>query len=79
MLNLSNGYFNVKKSFNTGLMRLGLIVSLLLSIPAFLIGMLILENQDLRVIWSIFIALITVFVVLLLFKVLSWIIAGFFE
>ena len=68
-----------KKSFNTGLMRLGLIVSLLLSVPAFLIGMLILENQDLRVIWSIFIALITVFVVLLLFKVLSWIIAGFFE
>ena len=60
-------------------MRLGLIVSLLLSVPAFLIGMLILENQDLRVIWSIFIALITVFVVLLLFKVLSWIIAGFFE
>jgi len=68
-----------KKSFNTGLMRLGLIVSLLLSIPAFLIGMLILEKQDLRVIWSFFIALITVFVVLLLFKVLSWIIAGFFE
>ena len=68
-----------KKSFNTGLMRLGLIVSLLLSVPAFLIGMLILENQDLRVIWSIFIALINVFVVLLLFKVLSWIIAGFFE
>ena len=68
-----------KKSFNTGLRRLGLIVSLLLSVPAFLIGMLILENQDLRVIWSIFIALITVFVVLLLFKVLSWIIAGFFE
>ena len=68
-----------KKSFNKGLMRLGLIVSLLLSVPAFLIGMLILENQDLRVIWSIFIALITVFVVLLLFKVLSWIIAGFFE
>ena len=68
-----------KKSFNTGLMRLGLIVSLLLSIPAFLIGMLILEKQDLRVIWSFFIALITVFVVLLLFKVLSWIIAGFFD
>ena len=68
-----------KKSLDTGLMRLGLIVSLLLSVPAFLIGMLILENQDLRVIWSIFIALITVFVVLLLFKVLSWIIAGFFE
>ena len=68
-----------KKSFNTGLMRLGLIVSLLLSIPAFLIGMLILEKQDLRVIWSFFIALITVFIVLLLFKVLSWIIAGFFE
>ena len=68
-----------KKSFDTGLMRLGLIVSLLLSVPAFLIGMLILENQDLRVIWSIFIALITVFVVLLLFKVLSWIIAGFFD
>ena len=68
-----------KKSFNTGLMRLGLIVSLLLSIPAFLIGMLILEKQDLRLIWSFFIALITVFVVLLLFKVLSWIIAGFFE
>ena len=68
-----------KKSFNTGLMRLGLIVSLLLSVPAFLIGMLILEKQDLRLIWSFFIALITVFVVLLLFKVLSWIIAGFFE
>ena len=68
-----------KKSFNTGLMRLGLIISLLLSIPAFLIGMLILEKQDLRVIWSFFIALITVFVVLLLFKLLSWIIAGFFD
>ena len=68
-----------KNSFDTGLMRLGLIFSLLLSVPSFLIGMLILENQDLRVIWSIFISLITVFVVLLLFKVLSWIIAGFFE
>ena len=60
-------------------MRIGIICS----IPAALIGVFLtfitLDNHNLQLLWSLIVGLVTAFIVLLLFKSLSWIIAGFFD
>ena len=68
-----------KKSVNRGLMRIGLICSIILGILTFFISFMVLETQNLQLLWSVLIGFIALIVVLLLFKILSWIIAGFFE
>tara|TARA_X000000368_G_scaffold355490_1_gene297210 strand:- start:321 stop:539 length:219 start_codon:yes stop_codon:yes gene_type:complete len=68
-----------KKSINRGIMRIGIICS----IPSAFIGLFLtfvtLDNHNLQLLWSLIVGLVTAFVVLLLFKSLSWIIAGFFD
>lgn len=68
-----------KKSVNRGLMRIGLICSIIVGILTFLISFMVLEAQNLQLLWSVLIGFIALIVVLLLFKILSWIIAGFFD
>ncbi len=60
-------------------MRIGIICS----IPSSLIGLFLtfitLDDHNLQILWSLIVGLVSAFVVLLLFKSLSWIIAGFFD
>ena len=60
-------------------MRIGIICS----IPSSLIGLFLtfitLDDHNLQILWSLIVGLVTAFIVLLLFKSLSWIIAGFFD
>lgn len=68
-----------KNSFNRGIMRIGLICSIIISIIIFFITFMVLEAQNMQLLWAFGIGFISLLIVLLLFKILSWIIAGFFD
>ncbi len=68
-----------KKSVNRGIMRIGILISIFSALIAFFLTFITLENHALQLLWSLIVGLIAVFVVLLLFKSLSWMIAGFFD
>ena len=64
-------------------MIIGICAFIICSIPAALICLFLtfitLDNHNLQLLWSLIVGLVTAFIVLLLFKSLSWIIAGFFD
>jgi len=68
-----------KKSVNTGIMRIGLICSVIAGIIVFFLAFMILELHSFRLILAIGIGFITIIVVLFLFKIMSWVLAGFFD
>ena len=60
-------------------MRIGIICSILSALIGLFLTFITLDNHNLQLLWSLIVGLVTAFVVLLLFKSLSWIIAGFFD
>ena len=68
-----------KKSVNTGIMRIGLICSIIAGIIVFFLAFMILEMHNLRLLFAVGIGFIGLLVVLFLFKIMSWILAGFFD
>jgi hypothetical protein len=68
-----------KNSFNRGLMRIALVIGILFSILGFLISYSILDFNNFRIIYSLVVSFIILFGVLILFKLLSWILSGFFD
>ena len=68
-----------KKSVNTGIMRIGLVCSIIAAIIIFFFAFMILEVHNLRLLLAVGIGLIGLVVVLFLFKVMSWVLAGFFD
>ena len=60
-------------------MRIGIICSIPLALIGLFLTFVTLDNHNLQLLWSLIVGLVTAFVVLLLFKSLSWIIAGFFD
>ena len=68
-----------KKSINTGIMRIGLICSIIASIIIFFIAFMVFDNNNLRLLLAIAIGFLSLLIVFLIFKIVSWIIAGFFD
>ena len=60
-------------------MRIGIICSIPSALISLFLTFIIIDNHNLQLLWSLIVGLVTAFVVLLLFKILSWIIAGFFD
>jgi hypothetical protein len=68
-----------KKSVNTGIMRIGLICSVIAGIVFFFVGFMVFEMHNLRYLFAVGIGFIGFIVVLFLFKIMSWVLAGFFD
>ena len=68
-----------KKSINTGIMRIGLICSIIASIIIFFIAFMVFDNHNFRILFAVAIGFLSLLVVIFLFKIVSWIIAGFFD
>ena len=68
-----------KKSVNKGIMRIGLICSIISGIIIFFLAFMTLELHSFRLILAIGIGLIIIITVLVIFKIMSWVLAGFFD